>query len=202
MEPSQQSHATELSSYLWRNARWRPDDKCLHDAAPALLLPVRILCPAFLSSGPFSVTFCSCRRSSHSTYQNCYNLRPGFIRTRVLLLGTVFRRTLKMELWLFLFSRNYWKHIYLLRYEQLHCAFAAIVWKVHYKYQFQFNFKVWLHTALSCNHQLFACPSYNLDVWLLRYPNLRPWSQGWRLQVSLDPWDNNRASWSSVAPTT
>ena len=36
-------------------------------------------------------------------------------------------------------SRNYWKHIYLLRYEQLHCAFAAIVWKVHYKYQFQFN---------------------------------------------------------------
>ena len=26
-----------------------------------------------------------------------------------------------------------------LRYEQLHCAFAAIVWKAHYKYQFQFN---------------------------------------------------------------
>ena len=44
-------------------------------------IPVQVLCPAFLSSGSFSVTFCSCRRSSHSTYQNCYNRRSGFIRS-------------------------------------------------------------------------------------------------------------------------
>ena len=43
--------------------------------------PVRVLCPAFLSSESFSVTFCNCRRSSHSTYQNCYNRRPGFLRS-------------------------------------------------------------------------------------------------------------------------
>ena len=45
--------------------------------------------------------------------------------------------------------------------------------------------KVWLHTARGCNHPSFACPSYNLDVWLLRCPNLRPWSQGWRLRSAL-----------------
>ena len=32
--------------------------------------------------------------------------------------------------------------------------------------------KVWLHRALGCNHQSFACPSYSLDVQLLWYPNL------------------------------
>ena len=42
--------------------------------------------------------------------------------------------------------------------------------------------KLWLHTAWGCNYQSFACPSYCLDVRLLWYPNLLPWSQGWRLR--------------------
>ena len=45
--------------------------------------------------------------------------------------------------------------------------------------------KVWLHEALGCNHQSFACRSYSLHVQLLRYQNLRPWSQEWKLRSAL-----------------
>ena len=45
--------------------------------------------------------------------------------------------------------------------------------------------KVWLHTARSCNHQSFACPSDIFYVWLLWYPNFWPWSREWRLTSAL-----------------
>ena len=41
------------------------------------------------------------------------------------------------------------------------------------------------YTARGCNHQSFACHSYSLDVRLLWYQNLRPWSQAWRLRLAL-----------------
>ena len=55
--------------------------------------------------------------------------------------------------------------------------------------------KVWLHTALGSNHQLFACRSYSLYVWLLWYPNYYP---GVRDEDSGQPWDNDQASLSNV----
>ena len=36
------------------------------------------------------------------------------------------------------------------------------------------SLKTWIHIALGCNHQSITCPSYNLHVQLLWYPNLWP----------------------------
>ena len=68
-----------ISITRWQhNIIFQSTDGSIHDAAPAYLSE---FCVPLSSSGPFSVTFCSCRRSSHSTYQNCYNRRPGFFRS-------------------------------------------------------------------------------------------------------------------------
>ena len=56
--------------------------------------------------------------------------------------------------------------------------------------------KVWLHTALGCNHQSFACPSYSLHVQLLWYPMYYP--GGMKARVSPVQWSKPH---SILAPT-
>ena len=50
--------------------------------------------------------------------------------------------------------------------------------------------KLWLHTALGCNHQSFACPSYSLDVCNGRICNSCMWlycicniSNRWKMYI-------------------
>ena len=79
--------------------------KCLHDAAPAYLsefcvpLPLKRTILSYVLQLP---KIFSC----HLYIPELLQSEAGVFPKRVLLLGTVFRRTLKMELWLFLFSRN------------------------------------------------------------------------------------------------
>ena len=56
------------------------------------------------------------------------------------------------------------------------------------------SLKVWLHKALGCNHQSFACPSYSL----FSCSGTKIYDPEVRNESSDQPWDNYRASWSSV----
>ena len=125
--------------------------------------------PCFLSlkNRSLSVMFFCCQRSLHSIYQNDYDRSVvGFFLYTALVLGTVSLWALTMKLWHFLFPRNNWKHIYLIRYEQLHCAFAAIVWKaITYTCFSSIQKDTWnihlaiIHSALDLQVRILMCQS-------------------------------------------